>query len=792
MAFSMLALGGLLLGCEPADPTFGSDPVEIDTGTRIRDTSIDTGIDTGADCRPDTSAGVTSAVRISEVLYEPLRSEDRERFDGANWGPYVETDDDDTLEYVEVANAGPERVDLTGWAFDDGVHFEFPAGTTIEPGAFLVVAANPELLAKYQGVDALGPYEGHLDNDGEKVELVDGNGTVADALDYASLPPWPVGPSALGLALERISLGDERTTPDNWRASRTALRDPMVGTGTPGAANSVAGGIPPFVCDLAHTPLVPEPQGDVTITARVAASEPIGVSLELLPNRGASSVVAMFDDGKHGDGAASDGVYGVSTRAGPESTLTGYRVRVETERDVFAYPYDDDPSPTRAFSPASVPEGRPQWHLFLLEDDVAALDHAASISPREDLDVDGTLVIDDVAYPHIRVSLGGRWNRANEPYAWHFSLNPDATFGGATALHTTSLSAETQQAVFEAFDKVLDPALTSQLVDIVVTTDERVRDSTMYVAYEAPKGHWLDRLGYDDETEVYKARSVESASPRRNSDLFWFGDLGDERADNGLQTDDNFWGAYGKEQRALEPPTEIEELVAALNDLDEAELLPWLDAHVDLEQVYTTIAMRIYLRLDDFCGHNHYLLLPGGGKWQILSYDFDAFGRYAPLWIQFGSGTKPGESQDWERNMLIRRTLESPTLTRIYDLYVRRLLDAYAPEDLMPSPYTRDVEQARDVLLDDLEEADLPSPDDAPVATPCAGPSGKVAVSVGSGWDAYATSDGSDPRLSLTRVAVTDSLSVKPGTVLRLAAAESDSALEEGRWTDDVRCLFDP
>src|SRR4030095_425983 len=157
----------------------------------------------------------------------------------------------------------------------------------------------PELLAKYQGVDAIGPYEGHLDNDGEKVELVDGDGKVADALESSSLPPCPVGPSALGLALERISLEDERTTPDNWRASRTALGNPMVGTGTPGAANSVAGVIPPFVCDLAHTPLVPEPEGDVTITARVAASESIDdVSVELLPNRGASSVVESCDDGE--------------------------------------------------------------------------------------------------------------------------------------------------------------------------------------------------------------------------------------------------------------------------------------------------------------------------------------------------------------------------------------------------------------------------------------------------------------------------------------------------------------
>src|SRR5678815_2809264 len=102
-------------------------------------------------------------------------------------------------------------------------------------------------------------------------------------------------------------------------------------------------------------------------------------------------------------------------------------------------------------------------------------DSAATISPRQALDVDGSLVIDGVAYPHIRVSLGGRWNRANEPYAWHFALNPDATYGGATALHTSPASAETQQAVYEAFDKVFDPALTSQLVDIVVTTEAKVR-----------------------------------------------------------------------------------------------------------------------------------------------------------------------------------------------------------------------------------------------------------------------------------------------------------------------------
>jgi hypothetical protein len=45
-------------------------------------------------------------------------------------------------EFVELHNAGPDVVDLSGWHFDDGIAYTFPPGTLLAPGAFLVLAED--------------------------------------------------------------------------------------------------------------------------------------------------------------------------------------------------------------------------------------------------------------------------------------------------------------------------------------------------------------------------------------------------------------------------------------------------------------------------------------------------------------------------------------------------------------------------------------------------------------------------------------------------------------------------
>ena len=55
---------------------------------------------------------------------------------------YRAPDDLEKLEYVELWNAGPESVDLSGWSFSKGVEFAFPSGTIFKPESFVVVAKN--------------------------------------------------------------------------------------------------------------------------------------------------------------------------------------------------------------------------------------------------------------------------------------------------------------------------------------------------------------------------------------------------------------------------------------------------------------------------------------------------------------------------------------------------------------------------------------------------------------------------------------------------------------------------
>src|SRR5690606_913204 len=50
--------------------------------------------------------------------------------------------DGDWLEFVEYKNAGNTPIDMSGWYFLEGVTYTFPNGTILQPGAFLVIAAD--------------------------------------------------------------------------------------------------------------------------------------------------------------------------------------------------------------------------------------------------------------------------------------------------------------------------------------------------------------------------------------------------------------------------------------------------------------------------------------------------------------------------------------------------------------------------------------------------------------------------------------------------------------------------
>jgi hypothetical protein len=125
-------------------------------------------------------------------------------------------------EFIELYNPTPAAVDLSGWRFNSGVNYVFPAGTTIPTGGYVVIAKNPATIAALYGVTALGPWEGGLDSQGEEIILRDTLGNKIDGVDYGISSPWPATPNGDGPTLELIHPSLDNDFGGDWRASTLA------------------------------------------------------------------------------------------------------------------------------------------------------------------------------------------------------------------------------------------------------------------------------------------------------------------------------------------------------------------------------------------------------------------------------------------------------------------------------------------------------------------------------------------------------------------------------------------
>ncbi len=131
------------------------------------------------------------------------------------------------VQFIELYNSGTNSVDLTGWAFTSGVRFAFPTATRIEPGAYLLVAEDPASLQSKYHVTALGPWEGTLSKQADRVVLANGAGEVEDAVDYQLGFPWPTVGDPPGYSIELLNPQLDNNLGGSWRASVTGGAAPQ-------------------------------------------------------------------------------------------------------------------------------------------------------------------------------------------------------------------------------------------------------------------------------------------------------------------------------------------------------------------------------------------------------------------------------------------------------------------------------------------------------------------------------------------------------------------------------------
>jgi len=223
------------------DEDFGASDRDVTFGRYLKSTGGKDFVALTAPTPGNPNAGpIVPDVVINEIMYHPAP--------GGH-------------EFIELVNRSGRDVALhddeptpNPWQLTDGVRYAFPGDASIPAGGrVLVVGIDPDTFRSTYGVAAdvpiYGPWDGALENAGERVELSRPGQPewtdpppgqppgyvpyiVVEKVTYNDVPAWPTDPDGLGPSLERLAPGDYANDPANWSRSAAA-------GGTPGAANSV-------------------------------------------------------------------------------------------------------------------------------------------------------------------------------------------------------------------------------------------------------------------------------------------------------------------------------------------------------------------------------------------------------------------------------------------------------------------------------------------------------------------------------------------------------------------------
>jgi hypothetical protein len=173
---------------------------------------------------PVNDTDLISYLRITEIMFNPPPA---------------------GYEYIELYNSSSSVVlDLSGVKFTQGIDFTFPQGTTLAPGAYLVLVGTSDIAGfrSYYDLDGsvriVGPFSGGLNNAGEQLVLrTSAGGTDIVNFNFSDGRGWPLqadGPGHALVLVDSALAGQNNGSGEyagNWRAS-TYLR------GSPGRADA--------------------------------------------------------------------------------------------------------------------------------------------------------------------------------------------------------------------------------------------------------------------------------------------------------------------------------------------------------------------------------------------------------------------------------------------------------------------------------------------------------------------------------------------------------------------------
>ena len=152
---------------------------------------------------------VAQNVVINEIHYNPAGSSE-------------------AAEFIEIYNPNSSPMDLSSYEFTDGVCFEFPDNTIINPGEYIIIA-NDATVYSGQGYQVFQWESSNLNNDGEHLSLDNGAGYIIDSLTYNDGANWASTADNGFYSLALLSSGLDNGIATSWDVQSVYM--------TPGAQN---------------------------------------------------------------------------------------------------------------------------------------------------------------------------------------------------------------------------------------------------------------------------------------------------------------------------------------------------------------------------------------------------------------------------------------------------------------------------------------------------------------------------------------------------------------------------
>jgi hypothetical protein len=592
---------------------------------------------------PPAAAAPTDVV-INEIMYHAVS----------------DLDGDD---FLELNNTGSTPVDVSGWTFS-GVTLTLPAGTTIAPGGFLVVAKDAARFQATYGFAPAAVYGGNLANSGETVAVRDAGGATIDSVSFLDVDPWPVKADGTGPSLELVDSSQNGNDFLNWAAATNAAGH------TAGAANSVRRtGLGPRVTDVAATPTSPTAGQPVTVTATIT-----GQTSALLRYRidfNAEQTVTMTSAG--GD------TYTANIPGAAAGHLIRYRVEAANTSATTRSPRVDD---TIIYRGVVVQDGVtsaiPILRWFIADADYNAI----TGNPTADIIRTAVLAYGTTVYDNVSVNIRGQGSESTPKPNWKFEMakNHDFDMPGllvepvdefAMQADYSDVAHGRSMLGFDAFQRA--GVINTQVFP--VRTQRNAAFQGIYNYLDLFDGTWREREGYDDN-QFFKANinAFDQSVP-----------LANRRFEKKSPED----GDYAPLQAFLNG--------IALTGTAERN---YMAANVDLPQLINYAAVTAIIQHVDSSTKNFYLAQdPDTTRWSMLPWDLDhTFGNKC-CFVQsnFVTPAEPGD----RINPIMEALFATPDWRDMYFRRLRTLLDDLLATGRMEALYDAKVGIAQpEIALD--------------------------------------------------------------------------------------------